>query len=286
MDSPSRTARAILSTDTSRDAEDVQLRAWRSMPSADKIRQILGLCRAARHLAVAGLRARHPDASDAELMVRLASFTLGPRLARLVYPDTPMNLEPPYGDDLIGVTLAVTAALERRGVPYTVGGSLASSFSGEPRSSIDADIVIDMSVDQVEQFLDALGTDYYADADAPRRAIRTGPSTNLVHRPTGIKVDLFAASSLLDRQQLARRRRVQVVPDRFIFVHSPEDILLQKLHWYRAGYGVSERQWRDALSIILVQREALDREYLATMAARLELQDLLDHAYRETDSGE
>jgi hypothetical protein len=111
----------------------------------------------------------------------------------------------------------------------------------EPRSSIDADIVIDMREDQVEAFVESLGTDYYADADSLRRAIRSGASTNLVHRPTGIKVDLFTASSLLDRQQLARRRRVQVGPDRFIFVHSPEDILLQKLHWFRAGRGVSER---------------------------------------------
>jgi hypothetical protein len=184
MGPSSRTAKAILSADTSRDAEQVQLRAWRSMPPGDKIRQIAGLCRAARELAVAGLRARHPDTSEAGLVVRLAAITLGSRLARQVYPDAPMNLEPPYGDDLIAVT----------------------------------------------------------------------------HRPTGIEVDLFTASSLLDRQQLARRRRVQVGPDRFIFVHSPEDILLQKLHWYRAGHGVSERQWRDALSIILVQGQALDRE--------------------------
>jgi hypothetical protein len=252
------------------------------MLPGDKIRQITGLCRAARAVAVAGLRARHPDASDAELTVRLASITLGASLARLVYADAPMKLESPYGDELIAVTLVVTAALEQRGVLYTVGGSLASSFSGEPRSSIDADIVIDMREDQVEPFVESLGTDYYADPDALRRAIRSGASTNLVHRPTGIKIVLFAASSLLDRQQLARRRRGQVGPDRFIFVHSPEDILLQKLHWYRAGHGVSERQWRDALSIILVQGQALDRDYLATMAERLDLQELLDRAYRET----
>jgi hypothetical protein len=253
------------------------------MTPGDKIRQIAGLCRAAGALAVAGLRARHPDASDAELVVRLAWMTLGSDLARVVYPDAPVTLEPPYGDDLITVTLTVTAALEQRGIPYTVGGSLASSFSGEPRSSIDADIVIDMREDQVEPFVESLGTDYYADPDSLRRAIRSGASTNIVHRPTGIKIDLFAASSFLDRQQLARRRRVQVGPDRFIFVHSPEDILLQKLHWYRAGHGVSDRQWRDALSIILVQGETLDREYLATTAVRLELQELLDRAYRETE---
>jgi hypothetical protein len=38
--------------------------------------------------------------------------------------------------DLVDVVSIVTTALEASGVPYTVGGSLAGSFSGEPRASI------------------------------------------------------------------------------------------------------------------------------------------------------
>jgi hypothetical protein len=49
-------------------------------------------------------------------------------------------------DDLIDVTLAVAAVLDRRGIPYTVGGSLASSLSGEPRASLDADVVVQTRV--------------------------------------------------------------------------------------------------------------------------------------------
>ena len=65
----------------------------------------------------------------------------------------------------------------------------------------------------------------------------TKTSTNLIHHATGIKVDLFVAGSLLDVRQLERRRRVHVsaVAPRYRFVHSPEDILLQKLLWYRQG---------------------------------------------------
>jgi len=29
-------------------------------------------------------------------------------------------------------------------------------------------------------------------------------------------------------------------PDRYLYVHSAEDILLQTLHWYRLGGGTSE----------------------------------------------
>lgn len=279
---PSRRAgEAVLSGDTSREAEQIQVRVWRSMSPADKAGQIVGAWRAARLLAFAGLRERHPHAGPAELVGRLADITLGCPLARRVYASVDMRTARSSGDDLIQITLIVIGALEQYGIPYTVGVSLASSFAGEPRSSIDADIVIDMRPAQVEAFVGLLGDEFYADADALRRAITAGSSTNLVHRPTGIKVDLFAASSLLDAQQLARRRRVRIgsAPDRFIFVHSPEDILLQKLHWYRSGGEVSDRQWRDALSIILVQAERLDHKYLSTLAARVELEALVARAF-------
>lgn len=185
-------------------------------------------------------------------------------------------------DDLIEVTLAVAAIFDRCGIGYTVGGSLASSLSGEPRASLDADVVVQIRPDQIDGLLDLLGDEFYADPDAIRRAIDSGRSTNLVHRPSGIKVDLFPAASFLDHQQLLRRQLVKVAsdPDRSLYVHSPEDILLQKLHWYRLGGGTSERQWRDVMSIVLVQGSRLDRQYLSTVAETIGVTDLLQRAYR------
>jgi hypothetical protein len=178
--------------------------------------------------------------------------------------------------DLIEVTALVVAALERTGVPYTIGGSLASSFSGEPRASIDADILVDMTAAQVASFLDALGDQFYVDADALRRAIENKSSTNLIHFESSIKVDLFVAGSLLDARQLERRRRVEVGPNHRWFIHSPEDILLQKLLWYRQGGEVSDRQWRDAIAILIVQDARLDRAYLRATASLIGVSDLLE----------
>ena len=184
-------------------------------------------------------------------------------------------------DDLLDVTLAVTATLDRCGIPYTVGGSLASSMSGEPRASLDADVVVQIRPDQIDDFVSLLGEAFYADSDAIRRAIDGGSSTNLVHRPTGIKIDLFPAASFLDHQQLLRRQLVKVAtdPDRYLYVHSPEDILLQKLHWYRLGGGTSERQWRDVVGIVLVQGNRIDHEYVSTVAGRIGVSDLLQRVY-------
>jgi hypothetical protein len=191
-------------------------------------------------------------------------------------------------DDLIDVTLAVTATLDRCGIPYTVGGSLASSLSGEPRASLDADVVVQIRPDQIDDLVNLLGDDFYADRDAIRRAVDAGSCSNLVHRPTGIKVDLFPATSFLDHQQLLRRQLVKVTtdPDRYLYVHSPEDILLQKLHWYRLGGGTSERQWRDVVSILLVQQSRIDREYLSTVAEKVGVSHLLQRAFSSANGVE
>ncbi len=107
-------------------------------------------------------------------------------------------------------------------------------------------------------------------------------STNLVHQATQLKVDLFVAGgTLLDAQQLARRLAVDLGDGRRLHVHPPEDILIQKLRWYRRGGEVSDRQWRDIAAIVRVQGRRLDRQYLADNAGRLGLSDLLTRALAE-----
>ncbi|MFQ5418985.1 MAG: hypothetical protein ACE5FD_02735 [Anaerolineae bacterium] len=71
--------------DTSPEAETVLFRLWREAPAWRKLEMMEGLNRAARQLALAGLRQRFPNASTQELRRRLAAITLGEELATRVY---------------------------------------------------------------------------------------------------------------------------------------------------------------------------------------------------------
>jgi hypothetical protein len=183
--------------------------------------------------------------------------------------------------DLLRVAMRVADAIERCGLRYSVGGSLASTLQGEPRSTLDVDVLVELPADRVDALVRELGADFFVDPDSVLRAVRQGTSVNIFHHSTSVKVDLFVAGgSALERSQLQRRARVHVSGGE-LFVHSPEDILLQKLRWYQLGGEVSDRQWRDILGILMVQQGRLDMEFLRTTAAEAGLSVLLERALAE-----
>lgn len=179
----------------------------------------------------------------------------------------------------IEVTLALGRVLDVLGVPWLVGGSLASSLHGIPRATQDADIVADLHGVHVRPFVDAVEGEFYVSDDAVRDAVRRRATFNVIHLATMTKVDVF----LLRREPLAvaemeRRRFYSLDETRRLPVASPEDIILQKLDWYRKGDRISERQWRDVLGVLKIRGPALDRNYLIEQAVTSGLEELLEEA--------
>lgn len=179
------------------------------------------------------------------------------------------------------ITLRVTSVLEDLGVPYLIGGSLASTVHGELRGTLDSDLVADLLPQHAPLLALRLRDEFYVSLDAMFEAIQHRTSFNLIHLATAFKVDIFIPKQRpFDQFQFANRTLLTIAtdPERTAYVASAEDTILAKLEWFRLGDEVSDRQWRDVVGVIKVQGDRLDLTYLRQRAAELAVADLLEKA--------
>ena len=65
----------------------------------------------------------------------------------------------------LAVTVKVTGVLEKLGIPYLIGGSLASTIYGMVRTTQDVDIITEMRLEHIQPFIALLQNDFYTDED-------------------------------------------------------------------------------------------------------------------------
>lgn len=187
-------------------------------------------------------------------------------------------------DDLTKALDPVAQAFDRLGINFYVGGSVASSFHGAMRSTMDVDVVADLVEADVAPLLGELANEYYASEPAIRAAVQRRGSFNLIHFTTSFKVDVFAHRRRpFDKAAFARAKPGQIGSDPNFTapIASAEDTILSKLEWYRLGNETSERQWKDVTSVLALLGDQADINHLRQFAEDVGVSDLLERLLAE-----
>jgi len=169
----------------------------------------------------------------------------------------------------------VVGIIEDTGIPYMVTGSIAAAYHAEPRATRDIDLVIAVSLDEMEKLLTRLDSEgFYVGHEAARDALRRRSQFNAIDPESGWKVDwIIRKDRPFSRKEFERRQRVELM-DLELPMVTAEDLIIAKLEWARRG--ASELQLRDALAILLQRGGELDRAYIEGWVDELQL----DHEWR------
>jgi hypothetical protein len=185
-------------------------------------------------------------------------------------------------DDLL---VYVTEIFDKLGVRYFVTGSNASILYGEPRLTNDVDIVADIGVRDIDDLIAQFpSNDYYISRPAFVDAITRHSMFNIIHLLTSYKVDVvIAPPSIFLQSQFSRTRRIIIREEQTASVCSPEDIILNKLRFYKMGQ--SDKHLRDIAGVLKVTGDAVDRTYIVEWADRLGLREIWNAVITQVDGG-
>jgi hypothetical protein len=149
--------------------------------------------------------------------------------------------------------LELTAALDRAGVPYAVGGAIAYGLHAEPRNTSDIDINIFVPESESGPVLDLMAGLGIAVGQEQREEILRRGQTRL-HWGHLIVDPFFATVPFLDS---ARQRRLKVeFEGQVIAILSAEDLAIAKILFNRS------KDWGDLANMVAIQGDALDVGYI------------------------
>jgi hypothetical protein len=161
----------------------------------------------------------------------------------------------------------VIEAMEAAGIAYMIGGAVAAWAWGDPRATLDLDLVVDIPLDSVAQLAKELKK---RDLPVPEEIIRENILENqidlpiqAIHTYSGYKVDIYPLREGDELRASAFERRQKVdfgEPFGEVYLHSPEDLIIYKLWYYSISHQT--KHVRDITSIVMTLGDELEVDYI------------------------
>lgn len=162
--------------------------------------------------------------------------------------------------------------LSESGIPFMLVGSVAASYHGYPRTTMDIDTVVEADLEDLYRFARSLGEGYYVSEEEIDQAVLYQRAFNIIDKASGYKADLIIRKNRpFSRTEFSRRFQIEILGIT-AGMATPEDVILSKLEWSKLGS--SERQWQDALKVAQTRAGNLDLDYIEKWSRELDVYTL------------
>jgi hypothetical protein len=177
-------------------------------------------------------------------------------------------------------TATVVDALNSLGLPFMLVGSFSTNRYGIPRSTRDADFVLELGSFSIVQLARQLGPDFKLD---PQMSFETVTGTlryemRLAEVP--FRIEFFLLSRDPHDQERFRRRKQVSFLGRPAWFPTVEDVIITKLRWSLLGNRPKDRE--DVRDVIAVQgaEGRIDWDYVHDWCDRHGTRALLEEVRR------
>ncbi len=162
-------------------------------------------------------------------------------------------------DPLLAISKVLIALNELR-IPYMIVGALSSNMYGEPRLTDDADLVLELGNTPISALVSKLGSDFRLDSQLGFETITGSSRYHITHVESEFLIELFQLTDDPHNQSRFARRKGILFAEVPASVQSVEDVIIQKLRWYKRGNRLKDIE--DARNVVDTQRGKLDLEYI------------------------
>lgn len=160
---------------------------------------------------------------------------------------------------------------EKKNISYMIIGGYALPFYGRIRTTVDLDLAIAIKtkeeLDRLRDWLKSIDFEMAVDS-------YLNPVIVVLDKKEKLEIELWLRPDGIDfdDELLKRRRKMELITDFEAWVISPEDFIVTKLA--RPDRSVVDEQ--DVKSVLVMQRNKLDRKYLEKRALNAGVLTLLE----------
>jgi hypothetical protein len=168
-----------------------------------------------------------------------------------------------------------TDRLHTLGVRYVVVGSIAGMMYGEPRLTLDVDIVLELDPLAAPKLCDLFPIEEFycppVEVVAIEASRRQRGHVNLIHHDTGFKADIYFIGRQDELSRWALNHAVKSEIEGHVVSIAPlEYVIIGKLQYFQEGG--SEKHLRDIRSMLKISGDRIDDDWLKTQISNLGLE--------------